>query len=86
VQIDIYDTIQQHPVDKLYREGVSININTDCRTIVNTNLKKEYEQLEKVFGWTAAEFYQCNVNAIHAAFIADETKASLLEKLSLAYV
>jgi adenosine deaminase len=85
VQTNIYDTIQQHPVDKLYREGVSLNINTDCRTIVNTNLKSEYEQLEKVFGWTSVEFYQCNVNAIHAAFIPDEIKAVLLEKLKKAY-
>jgi len=85
VQTDIYDTIQQHPVDKLYHEGVSLNINTDCRTIVNTNLRKEYDQLIDVFGWTKEEFYQCNVNAVQASFIPEETKAVLLDKLEKAY-
>lgn len=33
VQIDIYNTYKNHPVDELYKAGVSLNINTDTRTI-----------------------------------------------------
>jgi adenosine deaminase len=85
VQINIYDTYQDHPVDKLYRSGVSLNINTDCRTICNISLNREYEKLQQNFGWTMDDFYTTNVNALQAAFIPDEVKAILLAKLKAGY-
>jgi adenosine deaminase len=85
VQINIYDTYKNHPVDKLYRSGVSLNINTDARTICNINLNREYEKLQQNFGWTVDDFYNTNVNAINAAFISDDIKAILLAKLKAGY-
>jgi adenosine deaminase len=85
VQINIYDTYQNHPVDKLYRSGVSLNINTDARTICNINLNREYHKLQQHFGWTADDFYNINVNAINAAFVSDDIKATLLAKLKAGY-
>lgn len=85
VQIDIYDTYENHPIDKLYKAGVSLNVNTDTRTITKINLNKEYEKLQEVFGWTINDFYSCNVNALKAAFIPGELKKELLDKLRSAY-
>ena len=85
VQIDIYDTYEHHPVDKLYRAGVPLNINTDTRTITNITLNKEYKKLQEVFGWTLQDFYTCNVNALNAAFIPQNLKEKLIEKLRSAY-
>jgi adenosine deaminase len=85
VQINIYDTYQQHPVDELYRAGVSLGINTDTRTITNMTLNREYEKLQEVFGWTVQDFYNCNVNALKAAFIPDTLKEALLKKLHTGY-
>jgi adenosine deaminase len=85
VQINICDTLKDHPVDKLYKANVSLNVNTDCRTIVDTTLNREYESLKETFKWTATEFYNCNVNAIHASFIPHETKTKLLAKLKEGY-
>ncbi len=85
VQINIYETFRDHSIDKLYRSGVSLSINTDARTITNTNLNLEYQRLEKEFGWTAADFYACNVNALKAAFIPEALKAKLLKKLHYNY-
>ncbi|MBC7904939.1 MAG: adenosine deaminase [Gemmatimonadaceae bacterium] len=85
VQIDIYPEYRDHPVDKLYRAGVSLNINTDARTITNVTLSREYQKLQETFGWIKADFYQCNVNAIQAAFVSDKLKQALLAKLSMAY-
>jgi adenosine deaminase len=85
VQINIYDTYKNHPVDKLYRSGVSLNINTDARTICNINLNREYEKLQQNFGWTVDDFYTTNVNALQAAFIPDEVKTILLAKLKAGY-
>jgi adenosine deaminase len=83
--IDIYDTYAHHPVDKLYKAGVSLNINTDARTITNVTLIKEYQKLQEVFGWTIRDFYNCNVYAVNAAFIKNELKTTLLQQLHEAY-
>ena len=85
ILIDVYDSYQDHPIDKLYKAGVSLSVNTDTRTITNITLNKEYQQLQDVFGWTIDDFYKCNVNALKAAFIPDALKTTLLEKLSKAY-
>jgi adenosine deaminase len=85
VQINIYDTHKEHPIDELYRTGVSLSVNTDCRTITSITLNREYEKLQEIFGWTAQDFYNCNVNALKAAFIPDELKNKLLGKLSDGY-
>jgi adenosine deaminase len=85
VQIGLYDTYGDHPVDQLYRAGVSLSINTDAPTIVDITLTGEYEKLQQVFGWAIADFYKCNVYALEAAFIPAELKKKLLDKLKAGY-
>jgi len=85
VQTSMYETFKDHPVDTLKKKGVLLNINTDCRTIVNVNLQTEYKRLQENFGWSKHDFYECNVNAVMAAFIPAEVKEKLLAQLDAAY-
>jgi adenosine deaminase len=85
VQTSMYNEYKDHPVDLLKKEGVSLNINTDCRTIVDVTLNREYNKLHQHFGWTKQDFYDCNINAIHAAFIPQTVKNELLAKLAAGY-
>lgn len=85
VQIGLYDTYLHHPIDRLYKAGVSLSVNTDAPTIVDITLTKEYERLKEVFGWTISDFYKCNVYALEAAFIPVELKEKLLDKLRAGY-
>lgn len=85
VQINLYDSYKNHPIDQLYKAGVSLSVNTDAPTIVNITKTKEYKKLNGVFGWTKADFYQCNVNALNAAFINEELKEILLMQLAEGY-
>lgn len=85
VQTSMYDTYKDHPVDSLKKKGVLLNINTDCRTIVDITLNREYNKLHQNFGWTKEDFYECNVNAVKAAFIPVEVKDRLLKQLAEAY-
>ncbi len=85
VQTSMYNEYKDHPIDQLKKEGVSINVNTDCRTIVDITLKKEYQKLQDTFGWSKQDFYDCNVNALNAAFIPEEIRQQLLVKLAKAY-
>ncbi len=81
IQIDVFDTYPNHPVDKLYRAGVPISINTDTRTITDISLSHEYQRLHETFGWTETDFQTCNANALKAAFIQAALREKLLDRL-----
>ncbi|MFM2359359.1 MAG: adenosine deaminase [Bacteroidota bacterium] len=85
VLISVIDHYDRHPIDKLYKAGVPINVNTDNRAVTNISLTTEYERLEKHFGWKIADFYHCNVQAIKAAFIPQSLKHRLIEQLTAGY-
>ncbi len=53
VQTNCYDTYADHPIDELYRAGISVGVNTDTRTISNITLNEEYAKLHQTFGWEA---------------------------------
>lgn len=77
VQMNLAETYGAHPVDKLYRMGVSLGINTDNRTLSDINLSREYEKLTHHFSWGTRQFLDCNLNALQAAFIPEELKNEL---------
>ena len=85
MQIGLYNTFADHPVDQLYKAGVSLCVSTDAPTIADITLTKEYEKLQQTFGWATAGFYQCNVYALEAAFIPAKLRNQLLRKLKLGY-
>ena len=77
----MYDTILNHPVDRLFNEDVSISINTDARTISNTTLLNEYEWLNSTFKWNLPHFLKCNREAIKHAFTTSQIKKIFYKKL-----
>ena len=85
VQTDCYDTYADHPIDKLYRAGVSVSVNTDTRTINNITLNQEYAKLNQTFGWGTEEFFHCNKHALNAAFVSDDMRKNLQKRLIEGY-
>jgi adenosine deaminase len=85
VQTNTVSSLGAHPVDVLYRRGVSLGISTDTRGVTANSLTDEYEVLMGTFGWTVKDFYQVNRNALDAAFASDEVKTSLMALLDEAY-
>ncbi len=85
VQTNCYDTYADHPIDKLYRAGISVSVNTDTRTINNITLNQEYEKLNQTFGWSSEEFFNCNNNALKAAFVSDVVRNRLQTQLLEGY-
>ena len=77
-------TYADHPVDRLYRAGVSLGINTDTRTITNVTLEQEYLRLREQFAWTDEDLLACNREALRAAFLDEPTRARLLAQLTAA--
>jgi adenosine deaminase len=75
----------EHPVDRLYRAGVALNINTDTRMLTPITLTSEYEGLQNTFGWGSGDFLKTNMMGVDAAFIEDVTKDRLRKALIEAY-
>ena len=74
-------SMPEHPIDRLYRAGVSLNINSDSRMLTPTTLTKEYEILHRVFKWTVQDFQRANLMGIDAAFATTETKQHLKKRI-----
>jgi adenosine deaminase len=85
VQTNIVDTIHNYPADKIYRNGNSMSINCDCRTISDTTLNKEYDLLTETFNWNKEHFLRCNLEAIRHAFCDEATKENLRKQILEAY-
>lgn len=81
IQTNVYDKIENHTADKIYKAGVSMSINTDCRTISDVTLTSEYDVMEKIFHWTREHFLKCNLEAIEHSFTTPEKKEKLKQKL-----
>lgn len=82
VQTGIYDSVAQHRINDIYKNGNSLSVNTDGRAISHVNLTEEYEKLNRHFGWQKEQFLNVNKFAIEAAFCDEQTKEKLLKKLS----
>ncbi|WP_373774662.1 adenosine deaminase [Streptococcus ferus] len=78
-------TLAEFPYQELYAAGAKITINTDNRTVSNTNLTREYQLFSDFFGTSIADFYRFNQNALQASFTSSSEKAELLEKLEAVY-
>ena len=81
----VFENIKDHPVDFLFRNGISVSINTDGRTISDTTLNKEYTLLNKNFNWLKNKFFEVNVNAMKASFSSKEIKEKIISELYLLY-
>lgn len=77
VDTKVVTDLKYHPIKKLVDAGVLVTINTDNRTVSNTNLDKEYDLLRKEFNFNDDDFLQFNLNAIDCAFLSDEEKENL---------
>jgi adenosine deaminase len=85
VQTNTFDAYADHPIDKLYRAGLSVGVNTDARTISNITLSQEYAKLHETVGVENEDFLNCNRNALKAAFVPDDVRNKLLAQLDDGY-
>ncbi|BEM79880.1 adenosine deaminase [Serratia marcescens] len=79
---NLFDSIDDHPIDRLKKWGVRLNVNTDARTVADTTLNKEYQLLHDAFGWRDEDFNRSNRQALEASFLDDDTKMKLINQLN----
>ena len=81
VVLGLYDDFASHPIAKLRDAGVKVSVSTDDPPFFHTTMRREYEMLNKAFGWQADDFVAINETALDAAFCDDETRARVKKRL-----
>lgn len=76
------EDFDKYPLKDYLEYGINASLNTDNRTVSNTNYIKELEFLDGHRGLSDEQIIQCSINAIKGAFISDERKEELLKKLN----
>lgn len=71
----------RYPVREFLQNGVLATVNTDNRTVSNTNLKKEMQFLHEKFGITEEELRRLALNAVEISFADDSVKHELWKNL-----
>lgn len=85
VQLDVVTDFRHHPIDRLYKKGANVGINTDNRTMTGINLSTEYSKIIHYFDWEIEEFYSVNRLSLQSAFISEDEKRILGSKLRDGY-
>lgn len=80
---NIYREISQYPLLQLIKEGILVTINTDNMSVSNTSIKQEWICLNETFSLEKREMKQILSNSINAAFLREEEKKYLKEKLEV---
>jgi adenosine deaminase len=68
------DTIENHPLRKLYKAGISLSINSDDPHLMDIDLITEYELARNYFNFTLYELYQMNKRAVTHSFLDTDIK------------
>jgi adenosine deaminase/aminodeoxyfutalosine deaminase len=69
----------QHPVRRMFDEGLLLTLNSDDPAMFHTSLTKEYEIAQEVFGFTDEHLRELARNSFEASFLSAEKKVELLE-------
>ncbi|AFZ80829.1 hypothetical protein BEWA_002360 [Theileria equi strain WA] len=79
------DYLNNHPIVKFKEDGVNYSINSDDSFMFRKGLNGNYSFLAERYGFTIDEFKRTNINAAKAAFLPEDEKEQLLERLYNAY-
>ncbi len=84
IALGIYRDMQSHPARALRDAGVLVTLNSDDPAFFSTSLTDEYENAALVFDWSRADLRGITANALHAAFLDEQTRSCLLGALARA--
>lgn len=72
-----FKTYADHPLKKLFDQGVLVTINSDDPGMFASNLTEDYWIAHRYQNFNIADFKKCNETAFQHSFIAEEKKRKL---------
>lgn len=77
IQTGAIEKISEYPIQQFLDRELLVTINTDNRTVSNTNLVKEFALVQKEWNVTDAQIIQMMENAIEVSFAGEDVKKKL---------
>ncbi len=77
VQTKAVSSIEVHPIKEFLYRGLKVTVNTDNRTVSQTNIAKEIQFLRDNLGLTLEEERQLYLNAAESAFLSKQEREGL---------
>lgn len=77
VQTKAVDKFNEHPIYDFHKDGIKVTLNTDNRTVSDTNMTKEFSIITDEFNITYEEYKQIYYNSVEASFVDLDTKEKL---------
>lgn len=85
IQTGAVENWRHYPIKDFIEKGISVCVNTDNRTVSGTSLSQEFLMLSKQVGFSYSDMLKTTIDSIRFAFINEETKIKLIEKVYKSY-
>lgn len=82
VKLKVTDSLAEHPLPALREAGLNVTLNSDDPAYFGGGMLDNYVACHEAFGWTRDDFIDMTRNALQAAFMAEERREALLERLA----
>ena len=76
--------LRQHPVRRLFEDGLLVTLNSDDPAMFHTSLIREYEIAQDVFGFSDEHVRELARNSLEASFLPADQKVRLLDRFDQA--
>jgi adenosine deaminase len=83
VQTGVAASYALHPVRRYFDQGIPLTLCTDNRLMSGVTLTREYEHARDHLGFTWAELKEVARAGFEAAYLPDEEKSAMLERVDL---
>ena len=77
LQTKAIDHLFNYPLEKFYKDGIKVTLNTDNRTVSNVDLTNEYSVIINKFNMDEEDYKNIYLNSVKACFVDDEIKNKL---------
>jgi len=79
--LKVFDDYASHPLRKFFDFGLKVTLGSDDPSFFNSSIGKEYEIAKEHFGFSDNELKKITRNAIEEAFVDENTREQLLERI-----
>lgn len=85
IQCQTQPSYEEHSAKKMYDMGIRVTINTDNMVLSDIDLDKEYDHCLNEMGFEYNDLIKMNIYSAEAAFMPEDKKKSIIEKLKTYY-
>lgn len=81
VRLRVVEQMADHPLPRLLEAGLTLTLNSDDPAYFGGGMLENFAACHEAFGWSKETFTGLARNALEAAFMSDERRQALLERL-----